>query len=350
VTIRLGFSRHHVRAIVLAMLVFILPGIQGAIAAEPLGGRNVTIVVGFGTGGAYDLYARALAHHIGRYLPGNPNIVVQNMPGGGGLKAAGYLYDVAPKDGSVIGTFARGNVIGPLFGEGNFDSTKFNWIGSVTDDVNTCLAWNTSAVATWDDLLSKPFIVAGQGPGADPDMYANIIRNVFHAPIKVVGGYPGSSDIALAMERGEVDGVCALSYSTVKTLFADKIKKKDIRIIFQAGLQKAATLTDVPLLLDKARDENERAALTLIMGVQGMARPFVAPPGLSPERIATLRDAFIKTMSDPEFLAETSKLNLEVNPTDGAKVNALVDKLYATPKEVVQQAKSFISDNVAQAK
>jgi len=269
--------------------------------------------------------------------------VTQNMPGAGGIKAASYLYDVAPKDGSTFGTFARGNVIGPLFGEGTFDSTKFNWVGSVTDDVNVCLAWHTSRVKTWDDLLTKPFTVAGQGPGADPNIFSNIVKNIFGAPIKIVNGYPGSAEIGLAMERGEVDGVCAFSYSTVKSVYGEKLKNKQINIVFQAGLKKAADLPDVPLLLDQARSEHERNILTLVMGVQGMARPFAAPPGLPEARTALLRDAFMKTMADPEFIADAAKLNLEVNPSKGSDVNELVDRLYRTPKDVVEAAKVAIS-------
>lgn len=305
-------------------------------------GRTISVIVGFSAGGAYDLYARVLARHMGAHLPGNPTIVVENMPGAGGLKAANYLYQVAPKDGTTFGTFARGVVIGPLFGEGAFDATKLSWIGSVTDDVNVCLAWHTSGIKTLNDLLTKPFTVAGQGPQADPNVYANLVRNLFNAPIKVVNGYPGSNDIALAMERGEVDGVCALSYSTVKSTFGYKIKSKEIDIIFQAGLKKAPDLPDVPLLIDLAHDSRQRDVLKLIMGVQGMARPFVAPP-LPQDLKDGLRTAFADTMNDAGFLDEAKKLNLEVNPMKGSDVDALVDDLYRTPRDVIDQTKLAIA-------
>jgi tripartite-type tricarboxylate transporter receptor subunit TctC len=307
--------------------------------------RSISVVVGFSPGGAYDLYARVLAKYMGKHLPGKPTLVVENMPGAGGLKAANYLYQVAPKDGSALGTFARGVVIGPLFGQGAFDGTKFSWIGSVTDDVNVCLSWHTSQVRSWNDLMTKPFTVAGQGPQADPNVYANLVKNVFNAPINIVSGYPGSNEIALAMERGEVDGVCALSYSTARTTLAEKIKKADIDIIFQAGLKKAADLPDVPLLLDLARDDKQRAILKLVMGVQGMARPFVAPPGLPQVRTKELRTAFAETMSDPDFVAEAKRLNLEVNPASGEEVEALVADLYRTPRDVVEQAQRAITEH-----
>lgn len=307
-------------------------------------GRTVSIVVGFSPGGAYDLYARVLGRHIGAHLPGNPAVVVQNMPGAGGLRAANYLYQIAPKDGTVFGTFARGVVIGPLFGEGAFDGRQFTWLGSVTDDVNVCLAWHTSGVKTWKDLLSKSFAAAGQGPQADPDVYANLVKHLFGAPIKLVTGYPGSNDIALAMERREVDGVCALSYSTVRSTFRNHLKNKEINIIFQAGLKKAPDLNDVPLLLDLARNDGQRAVLNLIMGVQGLARPFVGPPGMRADITAALRTAFDETMRDPAFLNEATKMDLEVNPATGMDVDALVRELYRTPQNVIVQAKQAIAE------
>jgi len=314
-------------------------------ALDAAANHSISVIVGFSPGGAYDLYARVLAKYMGKYLPGKPALVVENMPGAGGLKAANYLYQVAPKDGSTFGTFARGVVIGPLFGQGAFDATKFSWIGSVTDDVNVCLSWHTSQVKTWNDVMTKPFTVAGQGPQADPNVYANLVKNLFGAPINVVNGYPGSNEIVLAMERGEVDGVCALSYSTARTTLDEKIKNKDINIVFQAGLKKAAELPNVPLLLDLARDDKQRAVLKLVMGVQGMARPFVAPPGLPQARTEELRTAFAETINDPAFIAEANRLNLQVNPVLGREVEALVGDLYRTPRDVVEQAQRAITEH-----
>lgn len=343
--ITIGFLRPRVRLrlATLATTTLLLSNVLCASAADDnFKGRNISVIVGFSAGGAYDLYARVLGRHMGRNLPGGPTLVVQNMPGAGGIKAASYLYEIAPKDGTSFGTFARGVTIAPLFGEGTFDSTKFNWIGSVTDDVNVCLSWHTSPVKTWNDLLTKPFTVAGQGPQADPNIYANLVKNLFGAPIKIVTGYPGTTEIGLAMERGEVDGVCAISYSTVKTTFSDKIKNKQLNIIFQAGQKASSDLPNVPLLIDLARDARQRDILKLVMGVQGMARPFVAPPGVPDDRRDLLRAAFAKTMQDPEFLSEAKKLNLEVNPKQGVDVNLLVDEIYRTPKDVVEQTKQAI--------
>jgi tripartite-type tricarboxylate transporter receptor subunit TctC len=323
-----------------AALVF---SINSAPADDAFAGKNIQVVVGFSAGGAYDLYARVLSKHMGRHLPGNPKLITQNMPGAGGIKAGTYLYEHAPRDGTSFGIFARGNIIAPLFGQGTFDATKYNWVGSVTDDVNVCMSWHTSKIKTWEDMQKNVFTVAGQGPGTDPNIYANLTKNLFGAPIKIVNGYPGSSEIGLAMERGEVDGVCAFSYSTVRSTYREKIQRKQLNLLFQAGLKKASELPDVPLLLDLARDDRERSILRFVTGVQSIGRPFFAPPGLPEDRVRTLREAFMKTMDDPEFLAETQKLGLPVNPMPGASVNALVDELYRTPKSVIEQAKQMIS-------
>lgn len=329
------------RAVATSLLGVCLVG--SAATADDFSGKTISIIVGFSTGGAYDLYARVLSRYLGHHLPGNPTVIVQNMPGAGGLKAAGYLYSVAPKDGTVIGTFARGNIIAPMLGQGQFDATKFNWLGSVTDDVNVCLSWHTSAVKNWDDLLSKPFAVAGQGPEADPNVYAKIAGQMFHAPINLVSGYPGSSEIGLAMERGEIDGVCALSYSTIKSTFSERLKFKQFNIIFQAALKPAPDLTDVPMLLDKAINDEDRQLLALVMGVQGVARPFVAPPGTSPDRALALKEGFAATVQDPEFLADAEKSRLDVRPVAGDAATALVSQLYATPKPIVDRAKALFS-------
>lgn len=336
-------SLGHFRS-VFVLVVCLMGWYAFAQADDTFAGRTISLIVGFSPGGAYDLYARVLARHIPKHLPGHPTVIVQNMPGAGGIKAANYLYQVAPKDGSVLGTFARGVVIGPLFGEGAFDATKFSWLGSISDDVNVCLAWHTSSVKVWGDLLTKPFIAAGQGAQADPDVYANLIKNLFHAPIKLVSGYPGSNDIILAMERGEVDGVCALSYSTIKAKLEEKIKNKDINIIFQAGVEKTPDLPDVPLLSDLAQGAHQLEIMKLIMGVQGMARPFVAPPGLTAKTKDMLRTAFSDTMSDPAFMDEAKKLNLEVHATSGSDIDGLVADLYRTPHDIVVEAKQAIAE------
>jgi tripartite-type tricarboxylate transporter receptor subunit TctC len=307
-------------------------------------GKIINMVIGFSVGGGYDLYARHLARHMSKHIPGNPNIVPQNMPGAGSLKAANYIYTAAPKDGTYIGTFARTTGINPLLESGaTFDGTKFSWLGSVTDDVSTCITWNTAAVKNWDDFLKKPSTLGGQGPSSEPDIFARLFKNVFDAPIKLVAGYPGTNEITLAMERGEVDGLCGLSWSTIKTRHAQWLRDKKINLIVQASFKKVPELADVPLALDQTKDKEKLQILRLILAAQQMARPFAAPPGIPADRKAILVKAFDATMKDPEYLADAKRLDIDVNPVSGKELDELLAELYATPKEVAKKAGEAIT-------
>src|SRR6185312_6542838 len=227
-------------------------------------GKTINLVIGFDAGGGYDIYGRLLKRHLGNHIPGHPNIVAQNMPGAGSVRAAQYVFSAAPKDGTVIGTFGRQMGITPLLTpNANYDGTKFGWIGSITNEVSTCVSWHTSAVKTWDDLLVKPITFGGDGPGADPDVFALLYKNVFDAPIKLVSGYHGTTPILLAMERGEVDGLCGYSWSTIKSKNQNWLRDKSINILVQAALKKDPELPNVPLALDKAKTDEQRAILKL---------------------------------------------------------------------------------------
>jgi len=308
-------------------------------------GRTVNLVIGFSVGGGYDLYARHLARHIGRHIPGNPTILPQNMPGAGSLKAANFVYTAAPKDGSTFGTFSRTTGINPLLESGaTFDGTKFSWLGSVTDDVSTCVTWHTSAVKTWKDFLEKPTTLGGQGPSSEPDIFARLYKNVFGAPIKLVAGYPGTNEISLAMERGEVDGLCGLSWSTIKTRHAAWLRDKKISLLVQAAFKREPEIdAGVPLVMDMTKDKEKLQILKLILAAQEMARPFAAPPGIPADRKAALVKAFDATMKDPEFLADAKKLNIDVNPVTAKALDELLAELYATPKDVVKKASEAIT-------
>jgi tripartite-type tricarboxylate transporter receptor subunit TctC len=300
--------------------------------------KPLTIIVGVTAGGGYDLIARLLSRHIVKHIPGNPNPVVQNMPGSGSVVAAGYLYSIAPKDGSVIGTLARIALIEPLFTPQKFDSTKFTAIGSVSKDISTCISWKTSKVKTWDDLLSKEFIASGQGTGADPDAFANTIRHLFGAPIRLVTGYPGTNEQALSMERGETEGYCGVSYSTLKTRYTKWLAEGSINIIVQNAIEKHPDLPNVPLITDMAKNAEQAQIIRLIVATQNMARPFFAPPAIPADRAAALRKAFDDTMKDADFLAEADKMMVEISPMSGAEVNTMLTELYATPKSAVEKA------------
>jgi tripartite-type tricarboxylate transporter receptor subunit TctC len=308
-------------------------------------GKAINLAIGFDAGGGYDIYGRLLSRHLSRHIPGHPAIVVQNMPGAGSQRAAQWLYSVAPKDGTALGTFGRQMGIAPLLTPttAQFDGTKFNWIGSITNEVSTCITWHTSAVKTWSDMLSKQVTLGGDGPGADPDVFALLYKNVFDAKIKLVSGYHGTTPILLAMERGEVEGLCGYSWSTIKSKNQAWLNEKKINIIVQAALRKEADIAEVPLALDLAKTEEQRQILKVILTSQEIARPFAAPPDVPADRVAALRAAFDATMKDAEFLAEAKKLNLDVNPLDGKTITNLLVELYGTPKAVLEKAAQAVT-------
>jgi len=311
---------------------------QAAAPTDFYKGRTIFVIVGFTPGGGYDLYARLVAQHLGKHIPGNPAVVTQNMPGAGSLKAVNYLYAVAPKDGTVIGTFGREQIVAPLFGQANFDAAKLSWLGSVTREVSVCVSWYQSPIKSWNDAMTRQFTAGGSAAGADPDNFTRLYKNVFGANIRLATGFPGTSDITLAMQRGEVDGLCGFSWSTIKSHYASWLQDKKINILIQAGTKRSPDLPNVPLATEFAKSPEQRQILDFVLGTQVTARPFAAPPGIPAERKAILRTAFDETMKDPAFLAGAQKLQLEVNPVSGTEVDAVVASLYATPKDVVTKA------------
>ena len=334
------------RAIAFALPALLTLGFGSAHAADPVAnfyrGKTVQVLVGFGPGGGYDLYARTLARYMGRHIPGNPTMVPQNMPGAGGVKAMNYLYNVARKDGTVIGTFARGLPIEPLLGHAQgtqYDATKFGWIGSVSDEVSICAYWNTSGIKTWKDMQTKPSTIGASAAGADSEIFPTVLKNLFHLPTKVVTGFSnGGADIVLGMERGEVGGRCGWSWSSLLSENKQLLDGKKINIVLQLALKKHEDLPDVPSVMDLPTTAENKAALKLIVSRQSIARPFTAPPGLPAPRLEALRAAFDATTKDPQFLAEAKRLQLEVRPVSGTDVEKLIKELYATPKDVVRLA------------
>src|SRR5260370_13997011 len=224
----------------------------GAGVEEFYKGRTISLIIGYSVGGGYDLYGRLLARHMGKYIPGRPTIVPQNLTGAGSLRAASFIYSAAAKDGSVFGTFGRTIATTPLLtpGSAQFDPTKFTWLCNITNEVSMCVTWHTSPVKVWKDSLEKQITLGGEGTGADPDVYALLYKNVFGAKWKLVTGYPGTNDTMLAMERGEVDGLCGLSWSTLNSRHRRWFDEKMINVIIQAALKKQPELAEVPLALD----------------------------------------------------------------------------------------------------
>jgi tripartite-type tricarboxylate transporter receptor subunit TctC len=308
-------------------------------------GKTINLIIGYSVGGGYDLYGRLLARHIGKHIPGRPNVVPQNMTGAGSLRAAQFIYSVAPKDGTAIGTFGRTIATTPLLtpASAQFNGTKFTWLGSITNEVSTCVTWHTAPAKTWNEVLQKEVTMGGEGPGADPDVYTLLYKNVFGAKMKLVTGYHGTNDATLAMERGEVDGLCGLSWSTLKARHMQSMNEKKINVIVQAALKKQPELADVPLAIDLTKDREKLQILKLFLASQEMARPFAAPPDLPADRKAALVAAFENTMKDPEFLAEAKKLSMDVNPLRPKEIDDILADLYATPKDVLEKAAQAIS-------
>jgi len=306
-------------------------------------GRTMTMVIGFSTGSGYDLYARLLARHIGKHIPGNPSVVPQNMPGAGSLKAANYVFSVAPKDGSVIGTMSRSLPIEPLLGDLKLDARRFAWLGNITNNASLCATWHATAIKTWDDVLTKPFTLGGEGAGSDLDNFAVILRSMFGAKIKLVTGYPGGSEVNLAIERGEIDGRCGWSWDSIKSTRPDWLRDRKLNLLVVFALQKAADIpAEVPLVIDLAKSDEQRQILRVHLAGQYLGRPFFAPPGIPDDRKAALRAAFDATMKDPDFVAEALKSRLEVNPVSGAEIDRLLADIYATPAGVIDKARAAI--------
>ncbi len=310
-------------------------------AAQPVEefykGKQVSVLIGFGPGGANDAWARALARHMGKHLPGSPTLVPQNMPGAGTLKLANHLYNVAPKDGSVFGLINRGIPLEPLLGgdAAQFDPLKMNWIGSPDRDTTVCAARKDAQVQTMQDLFTKDLVVGATGSGADTAIYPEFLAEFLAMKFRTIKGYPGSNEIVLAMERGEVQGICVAYESLARQRI---VREGQVNILFQAALEKDTSIPgDMPLALDLAKSAEERQALELFLSRVALGRPFVAPPGVPADRVEALRRAFLATMKDPEFIEETKKLRLTVDPIPGERIAQIIADIYKTPKDVVKR-------------
>jgi tripartite-type tricarboxylate transporter receptor subunit TctC len=315
--------------------------VQADSVADFYKGKTITLYIGYSSGGGYDTYARTIGRVIGKHIPGNPKVVAKNKPGAGSLRLTNELYNSLPKDGTVIGTFGRGMVMEPLFGnkKARFDPSKFTWLGSANNEVSVCIAWHKSPIQTLDDFLTKPMIVGGTGPGADTDVFPKVLNNVIGTKLRLVTGYPGGNDINLATERGEVQGRCGYSWSSLKSRFPQWLTGKKVQILLQMSTAKHPDLPDVPFVMDLAKTERDRKILGLVFARQAWGRPFVAPPGVPAERAKALQAAFTATMKDPGFLKDAKRQKLEIAPISGEKINQLIAQLFASPKDLVEAAK-----------
>jgi tripartite-type tricarboxylate transporter receptor subunit TctC len=309
-------------------------------AADFYRGKSLNIVVGHEAGTGYDFFGRTLARHITRHLPGNPAAVPQNMPGAGGLRAANWLYNVAARDGTVVSVLAPETALKPIFGDSaaSYDPAKFTWIGNMDESVATCTVSARSGITSVEQLLTREAVFGATGIAAPTSKFAYALVNFLGAKIKIVQGYKGSNDLRIALNRGEIEGACGPSHSTLKTQWKDDIDSGRIRALVQFGLTKLADLKGAAHIYDYAKSKEDREVFDVAFGPHVLGRPVLAPPGVPADRARALRAAFMRTMQDTELLAETSKLGLEIRPASGAEVEALVARFAAFPKSVIERA------------
>jgi tripartite-type tricarboxylate transporter receptor subunit TctC len=284
---------------------------------------------------------------MGRYIPGNPTIVVKNMPGAGSGRTAVFISTVAPKDGGSIGALMPGAIIGPLLDdkpETQFDPTKVIYIGTADSGVRICATYQNSKIKTFADAQKQKTIVGASAAGGATRDYAYLHNHTAGAKFEVVSGYKGTVDIALAMERGEVDGTCGWDWSSVKSQKSDWIRDNKINVLVQVALDPEPELTKlgIPQIWDFVKSDEDRKVTELVVSQQVFQRSYIAPPGTPAEQTKILRAAFDETVKDPQFLADAEKVRIAISPLSGAKVQELVERLYATPKPLVERAKQVI--------
>jgi tripartite-type tricarboxylate transporter receptor subunit TctC len=320
---------------------------QAPALADPVAdfyrGKTISLYVGFPPGGGYDLYARVFAPHFTRHIPGNPQIVIKSMLGGSGIQAAGYMTNITPQDGTSLGVFLDALTLGKVLGgHGDFDPVKLTWIGRIVSTATVSVVWHTSPVQTIEEAKRRELLMAGTVPSNTSNFIPAALNDLIGTKIKVIMGFRGSPDQALAMMRGEVNSIGGMSWEAIQTNHQEWLTEKKIRILYAQGAQRIKDLPDDPGLLDFAFDERSRKILGLLGSGPDIGRSIVAEPNIPAERAAALRKAFMATVEDPEFIAEMKKRNLNIEPLSGEAVQKLVEAYAATPKELVEQAKRYV--------
>lgn len=338
--------KHAIVAIFCALLAPIVA------AADPVAdfyrGKQITLLIASGAAGGYDTYARVFARHFANHLPGQPAIVPKNVPAAGGLTAANTLYSVAARDGLTIGALTNGVAMDPLFGNpaARFDALAFNWIGSMGKLQNVCATWIDSPVKTIAAARTREVVVAAAGATSNTAVVPRVLNALLGTRFRVVAGYDPGAGLNLALEGHEVEGICGLSWSTLKASRPDWVREQKLNIILQMALAKLPELGPVPSALDLVADPTSREVLELILIRQEMGRPLVAPPAVPAERVAALRAGFAATMRDPEFLAEAARFQMEIDPLSGEEVGRLLAKTYAAPRALVTRAAELVEPAV----
>lgn len=314
--------------------------------AEFYKGKTVTILVGIEQGTGFDLYGRTLSRHIGKHIPGNPTVIVNNMPGASGLVAFNWMANVAPRDGSLFGTVSFSVPFEPMFGNKRalFDATKFGWVGNMDRSVSICAVRTDSGIETFEDMLKKEVLIGGTGLAGPISQSPMALKNLVGAKINLIEGYKGTATVKLAVERKEVHGICGLSFSTVRTQWRQLLDRGEVRLVVHLG---AVTpdhpmLKGVPSVFDYAKTPEQKQVFDLVFGPQGLGRSFAAPPGVPADRLATLREAFMKTVNDPALLAEAEKTDLDIAPQSGEEVQSFIERAYKASPDIVEKAKNAL--------
>jgi tripartite-type tricarboxylate transporter receptor subunit TctC len=333
---------------VLAGLIALAAPATSAAAGDYYAGKSIDLLIGAPPGGGYDIYARALARHYGRHIPGQPIIVAKNMPGAASARAAGFISTLAPKDGTAIAALMPGGVVGPLLDEKAetlFDPTKVLYLGTANNGTRICVSRKDSKIKTFDDALTQKAVFGGVSTSDSTRGYGYMHKKTSGAKYDVVSGYSGTAEIALAMERGELDGVCGWDWASFKSQRPDWIRDHQANLLLQVGLEPNEELTrmGVPSVFKYITNEDDRKVVELIISQQVFQRSYIAPPGLPAEQLDTLRSAFDATMRDQDFLHDAETIRIDIAPLPGAKVQELVQKIYAAPKDVVARARQAIN-------
>jgi tripartite-type tricarboxylate transporter receptor subunit TctC len=337
----------------LARLAFILSialAISAPCSAQDFyAGKSIQLVIGFDVGGGYDLYARTVARHWARHIPGNPTFVPQNMPGAGTRIAANWLYNVAPKDGTAVGTLVQSTAVDQALGEPGirFDAAQFNWLGNPIVDNLVTLSWSASGLATLEDVKTKGGLFCGSTGGGPTTVFPRVINQLLGTQIKVVTGYPGQTAVNIAMERGEVNCIGGTTWSSVKATMRPMLDARKLNMLVQWGATKDPEISayanrDVPLIQELGQADLDRRVLLFIGSGAALGRPLLAPPSVPRERIDILRQAFDRTMKDPEFLAETARLNMDIKPLGGAELQRIATDIVQSRPEDQARVKELI--------
>jgi tripartite-type tricarboxylate transporter receptor subunit TctC len=332
-----------------AIAIVVTPNAVRAQEADFFAGKQISLLIGTTAGGGYDAYGRLLARHIGRHIPGNPSIVAKNQPGAGGVALANHLYNRAPKDGTEIATTQNGvpfeklfHMLSPGGKAALFDSTKFSWLGSMTQTVFVTVTWHESPTKTLKDAMARETTLGASGTSADSYVLAMLSNNLLGTKFKVVVGYAGATQVSLAVENGEVEGEAGKDWTTLTSTKPQWIRDKKVNIIVQMGMRPHPDIKGVPMAIELAKSVDDRRIMEVVFAKFGMSRPFFAPPGLPPERLDILRRAFDATLKDPALLVEAKKLGIEINPVTGGDVEALVARMMSTPDALAQRARDAL--------